>query len=91
MIRTRRGDLVTTGKHPHGSPNALLVTYSELREFGVHFSRKHLLDLMKRDLFPKCRQVSANRVAWMRVEIEDYNVASRPIARAALSARVDAA
>jgi predicted DNA-binding transcriptional regulator AlpA len=61
----------------------VFVTYAELRGLGVKYSRKHLLDLMRRRLFPQARQMSANRVAWVRAEVLEH-LATRPIARAAL-------
>ena len=62
-------------------PAEIFVTYSELPEYGIpHYSRKHLLDLQRRNLFPKAVQLSANRIGWRLGEIEAW-VASRPIAR----------
>jgi predicted DNA-binding transcriptional regulator AlpA len=62
-------------------PDSPFLVYAELKHYGVPHSRKHLLDLMKRDKFPAARQLSANRVAWLKTEILDY-VANRPISRA---------
>jgi predicted DNA-binding transcriptional regulator AlpA len=67
----------------HGSA-PVFVTYAELRGLGVKFSRKHLLDMMRGGHFPQARQLSANRVAWLRAEVLEYLV-TRPVARAALS------
>ena len=60
------------------------VTYPELAALGVRYSRKHLLELMRRGLFPPAYQLSANRVAWRYDDIIAYR-ASRPIARAAVA------
>jgi predicted DNA-binding transcriptional regulator AlpA len=73
---------MTTSTQAHGSP-PVFVTYPELHGLGVTYSRKHLLDLMRRGLFPACRQISANRIAWVRAEILNY-LETRPVARAAL-------
>jgi predicted DNA-binding transcriptional regulator AlpA len=59
------------------------VTYRELRRYGINFSRKHLLDLMRAGKFPQARQLSANRVAWLLAEILAHCL-TRPVARAAL-------
>jgi predicted DNA-binding transcriptional regulator AlpA len=60
---------------------ARFISFSELPDYGVPaFSRKHFLDLQKRGRFPKARQLSANRIAWLEDEILDW-VASRPVAR----------
>jgi predicted DNA-binding transcriptional regulator AlpA len=63
---------------PQDAPRYL--TYPELREYGIGFSRKHLLDLMRAGKFPQARQLSANRVAWLRAEILAY-CQTRPVAR----------
>jgi predicted DNA-binding transcriptional regulator AlpA len=68
------------------SPAPYYVTYPELRPLGIPYSRKHLLDLMRRRLFPPAYQLSVNRVAWRYDEIIAYRE-SRPIARAALFQR----
>jgi predicted DNA-binding transcriptional regulator AlpA len=76
---------MTTSTQERDSP-PVYVTYPELRGLGVKFSRKHLLDLMRTGQFPQARQISKNRVAWIRGEILDY-LANRPVARAAQSQR----
>jgi predicted DNA-binding transcriptional regulator AlpA len=86
MIKTKAGQLVVPGKNRHGAEVDLLqvspfVVYNELPQFGIKFSRKHLLDLMRAGLFPAARQLSANRVAWLRSELLAY-VESRPVSRA---------
>jgi predicted DNA-binding transcriptional regulator AlpA len=84
MIKAKSGKIVTAGNRrddlresPPGSP---FLVYDELKQYGVPHSRKHLLDLMRRGLFPQARQLSANRVAWLKSEILAY-VASRPVSR----------
>jgi len=98
MVKTEADAIVALGRTrnymhhptPPSPPNCPFVIYDELREFGIPFSRKHLLDLMRRSLFPQARQISANRVAWIRAEIEAY-VSTRPIVRAAQPEAADAA
>jgi hypothetical protein len=66
-------------------PGKRYVTYPELPDYGVpKYSRKHLLDLQRRGLFPKARQIGLNRIAWEEEEICAY-VATRPIARSVLT------
>jgi predicted DNA-binding transcriptional regulator AlpA len=72
-------------------PTTRFVSYPELPDYGVPaFSRKHLLDLQKQGKFPKARQLSANRIAWLEDEICAW-VASRPLARSVAEAPADAA
>jgi predicted DNA-binding transcriptional regulator AlpA len=84
MIKTKSGKIVTAGKRRddlrESPPSSPFLVFDELKQYGVPHSRKHLLDLMRKQLFPQARQLSANRVAWLRTEILDY-VANRPISR----------
>jgi predicted DNA-binding transcriptional regulator AlpA len=57
------------------------VTYPELVNFGIPYSRKHLLDLQKRGDFPRALQLSPNRIAWDADQIQEW-VSSRPVALA---------
>jgi predicted DNA-binding transcriptional regulator AlpA len=61
-------------------PAKKFVTYPELVDYGVPYSRKHLIDLQRRGLFPKARQIGLNRIAWDEELILAY-VATRPVAR----------
>jgi predicted DNA-binding transcriptional regulator AlpA len=62
-------------------PDEVFVRYPELGNYGVpHYSRKHLLDMQRRGQFPRCVQLSPNRVAWRASELLRW-VASRPVAR----------
>jgi predicted DNA-binding transcriptional regulator AlpA len=65
------------------------LTYPELRQYGVNYSRKHLIDLQRAGLFPQARQLSANRVGWVQSEIIAY-LESRPVSRAALAREQEA-
>ena len=57
------------------------VTYPDLPNYGVAFSRKHLLDMQREGKFPRARQLSANRVAWLETEILAWINEPRPVAR----------
>jgi predicted DNA-binding transcriptional regulator AlpA len=92
-VQTKAGEIVAPGetrKYRHkprapSPPGCPLVVYDELVQFGIQFSRKHILDLMRASKFPAARQISQNRVGWLRSEIEAH-VAALPIARAAQGA-----
>jgi hypothetical protein len=65
------------------------VRYSELPNFGVpKFSCKHFLDLQKRGLFPRARQLTPGRIAWVEDEIVEW-LATRPVALAAMGPLVE--
>lgn len=59
------------------------VTYDELKDYGVPYSRKHLLDLQRRHEFPTAVQLSAHRIAWPLAAIEEW-LANRPYATSIL-------
>jgi predicted DNA-binding transcriptional regulator AlpA len=61
-------------------PASPLVTYPELAEHGVPFTRKHLLVLQRRGLFPKAIELSPNRIAWRLSDILTWR-ANCPVAR----------
>jgi predicted DNA-binding transcriptional regulator AlpA len=95
MVKTKAGVVVTAGKYKHkpwppSPPGSPLIIYDELIQYGIRYSRKHLLDLMRQGKFPAARQCSENRVAWVRAEIEAY-VENLPIAYAAQPEDGDAA
>jgi predicted DNA-binding transcriptional regulator AlpA len=98
MVKTKAGDIVTDGKtrsyrhHPKAPspPNSPLIIFPELEQYGIRFTRKHILDLMRKGKFPAARQIGTNRVAWVRAEIAAY-ISTRPIARAAQPESGDAA
>jgi predicted DNA-binding transcriptional regulator AlpA len=72
-------------------PDEVFVTYPELPNYGIpQYSRKHLLDLQRRNQFPRAVQLSPNRVAWRASELARW-VASRPTARAVAEEPADAA
>ncbi len=71
-------------------PDELFVTYPELPNYGIpKYSRKHLLDLMKRGQFPPAVQLSPNRVAWRASALREW-AATRPIARTVANANAAA-
>jgi predicted DNA-binding transcriptional regulator AlpA len=95
MIKTRAGVVRAAGKYKHklwapSPPGSPLIVYDELKQYGIRYSRKHLLDLMRESKFPAARQVGKNRVAWVRAEIQGY-VDSLPVAWAAQPEDGDAA
>jgi hypothetical protein len=57
------------------------VTFAQLPEYGIRFTRVHLLRLMRANQFPLSHQITKNRVAWLRSDIERF-LASRPLSRA---------
>jgi hypothetical protein len=72
-------------------PNDVFVTYFELPQYGIpKFTRKHLLDLQKRNQFPKAIELSPNRIAWKLSELLAWR-ASRPVARSVREAGDEAA
>jgi predicted DNA-binding transcriptional regulator AlpA len=69
------------------TPNDVFITYRELPTHGVpKYSRKHLLDMMRRGQFPSAVQVSPNRVAWRLSDLECWK-ANLPAARSVQQAR----
>jgi hypothetical protein len=65
-----------------------IISFDQLPEYGVRFTRVHDRRLMKRGLFPAAIQVSANRIGWRLADIEHW-IATWP--SAASAAREDAA
>jgi predicted DNA-binding transcriptional regulator AlpA len=68
-------------------PEDRLVSYFDLGPLGYvnpetnrAFSRKHLIDMMRRGQWPKALQVSPNRIAWRLSDLEAWK-SNRPIAR----------
>lgn len=49
-----------------------LLRYHELKSFGVPFSKSHIYFLMSRNVFPRPIKLSANTVAWVREDIENW-------------------
>ena len=67
-------------------PDEVFITYLELPDYGVpKYSRKHLLDMQRRNQFPSAIQLSPNRVAWRLSSIREW-CANRPVATAATRA-----
>ena len=54
------------------------LSYPELKEKGIPWSRMHIDRLEKAGTFPKRRELGANTVGWDEEEIEEW-LASRPI------------
>lgn len=50
-----------------------IVSYTQLQiEFGIPYSRVHLLRLERTNNFPKRVKVGANRIGWLVSEIEAH-------------------
>ena len=67
------------------------VGYEELDPYypgGRKPTRKHLLDLMKRGLFPASYQISPNRTAWKLSELVAH-AAALPVAKSIAKAAAD--
>jgi prophage regulatory protein len=70
------------------SSNALkkrLYTFRDLRFAGVPYTRKHIIDLEKREQFPARVRLGENTVAWVAEEVDAW-VEDRIRARAPRSA-----
>jgi len=46
--------------------------HTELREFGIIYSRRHLQAMGDKGIFPPSHRLSPNRVAWRSDQINDY-------------------
>jgi prophage regulatory protein len=53
------------------------VRYSELKAYGIPFSRQHIAALEEQDRFPKRYQLSARIVAWRLSEIREWMASRR--------------
>lgn len=49
-----------------------LIPYERLTDFGLQYSRSHLLALMEAGKFPRHVRVSARRVGWLDSELEKF-------------------
>lgn len=49
-----------------------LLTYRELREHGVVYTRQHLSKLEAAGKFPRRVQLGEARIAWVEQEINDW-------------------
>jgi prophage regulatory protein len=61
-----------------------LVPYECLKAKGITFCKMHIWRLEKAGKFPIRVQVSAQRIAWVESEIDDWiadRIAARPAAR----------
>jgi prophage regulatory protein len=62
----------------------VLVPYDALKAKGITFSKMHIWRLEKAGKFPVHVQVSAQRIAWVESEIDDWigaRIAARPPAQ----------
>ena len=58
----------------------VFITYRQLSDLGIRYTRKHLLELMRTGQFPQAHQLTKNRVAWDQNSISEW-LNSRPVAR----------
>lgn len=58
--------------------NDVFVSFKQLREHGIPFSRRYLRTLVARGLFPVPKQIGANRIGWLLSELNAWK-ASRPV------------
>ena len=49
-----------------------ILTFKQLKDRGVPYSRMHIDRLEKAGQFPKRVQLSPNRVAWLESEVEQW-------------------
>src|SRR6516165_12353782 len=56
------------------------ISYAELRDHGVPWTRVHLNRLIEQGLFPAPHRLSTNRIAWTLDDLERWK-ATRPLAR----------
>lgn len=49
-----------------------LITFDELRDYGVPHNRRHIYDLEIAGKFPKRVPIGENRIAWVEDEILKY-------------------
>ncbi len=55
------------------------ISFEELADYGVPYTRKHLIDLQRLGQFPKAYQLTPNRIGWDEEDIRVW-LASRPVA-----------
>lgn len=61
-----------------------LLSYEQLGERGLQYSRTHIRRLEKRGRFPMHVQIGPNRIGWITGEIDEFvaqRVARRDVAR----------
>ena len=51
-----------------GAVSDVFITYDQLLDHGVPYTRVHLNRLMRKGLFPVAVQLSPNRIAWRLAE-----------------------
>jgi len=49
-----------------------LLTYDELRDHGVPYTRQHLDNLERAGKFPKRVAIGEFRIGWVEQEVDDY-------------------
>lgn len=49
-----------------------MIFYNDLAKYGLQYSRPHLWKLERQGKFPQHVKIGANRVAWLKSEIEQF-------------------
>tara|TARA_R110002049_G_scaffold137350_2_gene297359 strand:- start:41477 stop:41734 length:258 start_codon:yes stop_codon:yes gene_type:complete len=49
--------------------NKIVISYDDLADLGIRYSKEHLRRLEREGLFPKRVPLTACRVAWVREEV----------------------
>jgi prophage regulatory protein len=62
----------TNAKALERGSSSVLISYEQLLEMGVQFSKEHLRRLEKCGLFPERVRLSPKRVAWALEEVEAW-------------------
>lgn len=62
------------------SDNRILITYSGLAQLGIQYCRLHLRRMIEQGSFPAPIQLSPNRIAWKKAEIDQW-LENRPVSR----------
>jgi prophage regulatory protein len=57
----------------------ILVSFEGLGQCGIGYSRKHLIDMVKRNEFPRPVRLSKNRIAWRWPDIQEWASTREPL------------
>ena len=70
--KTGHGDIKAGSRQQNTPLQPLLLTYQQLVELGISFSKEHIRIMENDGLFPRRIRLSPKRVAWDRQEIIDW-------------------
>ena len=57
----------------------MFVSFEGLGQCGIGYSRKHLIDMVKRNEFPRPVRLSKNRIAWRWPDIQEWASTREPL------------